>query len=141
MLMRQRFTVEEVNELIPTLELIMGELLRHAHSVHRAVLATAARLGCDASSVDATMLVREQPQAEASLRVIEEALSRISQLGGQVKGLDLGLVDFPGELNGQEVLLCWQFGEQKLGFYHLPDEGFAGRKPLPEASGGVRTLH
>lgn len=119
----------------------MGELLRHAHLVHRAVLSTASRLGCDASDVNAAMLLREQPEVETSLRAIESAFSQIAQLGGEVKGLDLGLVDFPAEIDGQEVLLCWQFGEQKVGFYHLPDEGFAGRKSLPQDPGVVRIVH
>ncbi len=29
------------------------------------------------------------------------------------------------------VHLCWQLGEDDLGWWHFPDEGFAGRQPLP----------
>jgi hypothetical protein len=29
------------------------------------------------------------------------------------------------------VQLCWQLGEDDLGWWHFPDEGFAGRHPLP----------
>lgn len=29
------------------------------------------------------------------------------------------------------VLLCWQYGEREVGFYHSVDGGFAGRKRLP----------
>ena len=39
-------------------------------------------------------------------------------------------VDFPAELDGEIVELCWQYGEKELAFYHRRDEGFAGRRPL-----------
>jgi hypothetical protein len=49
----------------------------------------------------------------------------------QVKDLDRGLVDFPALHDGEEVLLCWQVGEDEVAYWHGVDEGFAGRKPLP----------
>ncbi|MCX8072698.1 MAG: DUF2203 domain-containing protein [Candidatus Binatia bacterium] len=137
----RRFTAAQVNELIPTLEVVMRKLLHHAHLVHRAAMDIAGRLGLNPHAVDAALLLREKPEVGASLQAIEEAFRQVANLGGEVKGLDLGLVDFPAELDGQEVLLCWQFGEREVGYYHLPDEGFAGRKPLPEAGAGVRVLH
>ena len=48
-----------------------------------------------------------------------------------VKDLDRGLVDFPALREGEEVLLCWQVGEDEVAFWHGLDEGFAGRKALP----------
>ena len=48
-----------------------------------------------------------------------------------VKDLDTGLVDFPALHEGEEVLLCWQLGEDEVAHWHGVDEGFAGRKPLP----------
>ena len=48
-----------------------------------------------------------------------------------VKDLDRGLVDFPAFRHGEEVLLCWQVGEDEIGYWHGVDDGFAGRKPLP----------
>lgn len=59
---------------------------------------------------------------------------------GQVKGLDLGLVDFPSQRDGELVLLCWQFGEREVRDYHLTDEGFAGRKLLPDTVGEIRQI-
>ncbi len=49
-----------------------------------------------------------------------------------VKGVTPPLVDFPAEYGGREVLLCWTEGEERLGWYHLPDAGFAGRRPIGE---------
>jgi hypothetical protein len=66
-------------------------------------------------------------EGEAVARCIQE----LETLGVQVKDLDRGLVDFPALREGEEVLLCWQVGEDEVAFWHGVEEGFAGRKPLP----------
>ena len=40
------------------------------------------------------------------------------------------LLDLPGELHGRPVLWCWLEGDERIGWYHRPDTGFAGRRPL-----------
>src|SRR5215207_7404451 len=47
-----------------------------------------------------------------------------------LRDLDRGLVDVPALREGVEVYLCWQEGEEGIGFWHEPDAGFAGRRPL-----------
>ena len=46
------------------------------------------------------------------------------------RGLAPLLVDFPSELDGTDVLLCWLEGDRALEWYHRADLGFAGRRPL-----------
>ena len=41
-----------------------------------------------------------------------------------------GLIDFPSIRDGEEVYLCWRPGEDSVAWWHAPDAGFAGRKPL-----------
>ncbi len=61
-----------------------------------------------------------------------EALAEIEQRGIVLRDVQRGLVDFPSRHpGGREVLLCWQIDEPDLGWWHLPEEGFAGRRPLP----------
>jgi len=43
----------------------------------------------------------------------------------------IGLVDFPGLIDGREVFFCWKSDEDDIEFYHELEEGFAGRKPIP----------
>jgi hypothetical protein len=47
-----------------------------------------------------------------------------------LRDLDRGLVDFPALRDGREVYLCWEEGEPEIGYWHEPDAGFAGRRPL-----------
>jgi hypothetical protein len=61
---------------------------------------------------------------------IEQCVTKLDRLGVQVKDLDLGLLDFPARREGEDVLLCWHVGEERVGFWHGLEEGFAGRKPI-----------
>jgi hypothetical protein len=53
-----------------------------------------------------------------------------------VKDLNVGLLDFPARIDGDEVYLCWKLGEDRIRFYHRQDEGFAGRKPIDPRDAG-----
>jgi hypothetical protein len=78
-------------------------------------------------------LVRRKAESDEAIRQLQETISRIQETGCVVKDLDLGLVDFPSLLKGEEVYLCWKVGEEHIGFWHGIEEGFAGRKPLQDS--------
>ena len=65
---------------------------------------------------------------------MRQVIQEIQALGGVIKDLETGLVDFPGrgpgEHRGRVVNLCWRHGEAAVEFWHGMDEGFAQRKPL-----------
>ena len=69
---------------------------------------------------------------EAAGRLLE-IVNRIQETGVLVKDLDMGLVDFPSLVDGEEIYLCWKLGEDHIAFWHGIDEGFAGRKPLDDS--------
>jgi hypothetical protein len=126
------FTVEEVNDLIPRLQGILQRLQVRGDELRRAVRAAMEESGRDGSMPTAELL-RTRPEVEAMAREIESLLADIEASGGQFKGLELGLIDFPAEIDGERVLLCWQYGETEVGFYHAVESGFAGRRPLPHS--------
>lgn len=63
---------------------------------------------------------------------LRESMVELRQLEVVLRDLDRGLVDFPALREGREVYLCWQEGEDEIGFWHEPDAGFAGRRPLDD---------
>jgi hypothetical protein len=75
------------------------------------------------------------PELKAAQARLDELLSKLRTGDLQVKGLAPVLLDFPGELDGTPVLLCWLEGESGLRWYHRADLGFAGRRPLPGQPG------
>ena len=76
-------------------------------------------------------LCRERPERRAvgarrsSPSRSPRASSELEALGVVVKDLDLGLLDFPGVRDGEEVELCWQVGEDAVAYWHRLEAGFA----------------
>ena len=62
---------------------------------------------------------------------IDECVRELSEIGCEMKDLSQGLVDFPAEMEGRKVYLCWMIGEDRVDHWHEVTEGFRGRKPLP----------
>ncbi|AGL17217.1 DUF2203 domain-containing protein [Actinoplanes sp. N902-109] len=71
------------------------------------------------------------PERKAAEARLNELMTAVQETGAELKGIAPLLVDFPGELDGVPVLLCWLEGETGLGWYHRADLGFGGRRPLP----------
>ena len=76
----------------------------------------------------------EVPEKAAKLDALAENASRkveeLEDLGVVVKNLDYGLIDFPAERYGRNVLLCWQYGEPEVSYWHRSDECYDDRKAL-----------
>lgn len=151
---RRNFQVAEVEALIPALERLFTRILQLRVGL-RAVEQKLERAGVDvemetdgadddAGEADAGAgdIAAEPPavrQARAVFRGFYQALSdgleQIRVLGGEVKDLDMGLVDFPGRRENEDILLCWRLGEKRIEFWHAVDGGFANRQPLDESAG------
>jgi hypothetical protein len=71
------------------------------------------------------------PELKAAQARFDEFLSSIVADDLQIKGIAPLLLDFPAELDGQQVLLCWLEGDPDLTWYHRPELGFLGRRRLP----------
>ncbi|HEY6149718.1 MAG TPA: DUF2203 domain-containing protein [Gaiellaceae bacterium] len=130
----RHFTPEEANALLEEVRPVAETLVAHRRAM--AVTATRqARLvqriagnGGDFDPQEPRTLEEEfKREGEAVARCVEQ----LEALGVLVKDLDRGLVDFPALRGDEEVLLCWQVGEDEIAYWHGVDEGFAGRKPLP----------
>ena len=70
------------------------------------------------------------PEWKAAQAELDDLLTRVQQTGAELKGFAPLLVDFPSDLDGAPVLLCWLEGDAELSWYHRLDLGFAGRRRL-----------
>ena len=84
---------------------------------------------------------RRKAEREKAIQRIKDALGEIDATGVQVKDLDMGLLDFPCQVEGRTVLLCWKLGESGITHWHGTDEGFAGRKPIDEKIARAKRTH
>ena len=82
--------------------------------------------------VDVVPLARRKAERVKAEQRAKDAIAEIDSIGVQVKDLDIGLLDFPCEVEGEIILLCWKLGETSITHWHGTQEGFAGRKPIDE---------
>jgi hypothetical protein len=130
------FTLDEAQLLLPVLE----SLLRTAIDGKKLMLEVDAEMQALAHRVflnggthlDIVPLARRKAERAKAEQRLRDTLAEIDAIGVQVKDLDIGLLDFPCEVDGRTVLLCWKLGEKSISHWHGTDEGFASRKPIDE---------
>lgn len=130
------FTLEEAQSLLP----ILDSLLRTAIEGKKFIEAVDAELQELAHRVflsggllvNIVQVARRKAEREKTMQRVKDTLAEIDATGVQVKDIDIGLLDFPCEVEGRTVLLCWKLGEKGITHWHATDEGFAGRKPIDE---------
>jgi hypothetical protein len=130
----RHFTPDEANALLERVRPIAESLVAHRRTftvtaARRARLT--ARISGNGGDFDPQEPRELNEQLEQEAEAVARAVEELEGLGVLVKDLDRGLVDFPALREGEEVLLCWQVGEEEVAYWHGVEEGFAGRKPLP----------
>ncbi len=120
------FTVEEANDTLSDIKPIMADLLetRARVMVQRQALDNLLEdVYLDVGGPALNELVHD-------FEAIERMIDTIQAYGCLVKDINVGLLDFPAEIDGRQVFLCWRFGEEEVAHYHGIHEGFNGRSPL-----------
>ena len=130
------FTLEEAQSLLPVLESLVrtaidGKKLIEAVDAELQELAHRVFLS-GGLLVNIIQVARRKAEREKTIQRVKDTLAEIDATGVQVKDLDIGLLDFPCQVEGRTVLLCWKLGEKGITHWHGTSEGFAGRKPIDE---------
>ncbi len=80
--------------------------------------------------LDRERFVGHRARLDATAMRLKEIIDEMSEMGVQIKDLDIGLIDFPTLYRGEEVLLCWKLGEGDIEYWHSLSDGFRGRRPI-----------
>lgn len=122
------FTIEQANRTLPLVRRIVQDIVDQY--VRWQELVKALDVLAAAPAPDAARIDRLQRDIQAAARGIDAFVRELTDLGVEMKGFDVGLVDFPGEMDGRPIYLCWRLGEPAVAHWHERDAGFAGRQPL-----------
>lgn len=123
--LRRQYTREEANASLRTLRPLL-QRLRDARDLltdaeaHEALSDAAPGNGGGEPGV----------QVGESFLEVRGLLATLEESGILLRDIDRGLVDFPSVIDGRDVLLCWELGEDSVDYWHEPDAGFGGREPL-----------
>jgi hypothetical protein len=114
------FSPSEANKTLPLVKSIVKDILDTTKEI---------RLLAD----DLGNNIEDNPQIKKLAENINNFIRELEEIGCFYKdwNFTIGLVDFPALIEGAEVMLCWKSDEEIIRFYHTPEAGFAGRKPIP----------
>ncbi len=115
----KHFTAESADRTLPLVRGVVADILEKGQELR----ALHGREGRDSALAVAAI--------ESQLRAL---LAELERIGCSYRdwSFDIGLVDFPGVIDGEEVSLCWRSDEESVRWYHAPDAGYAGRRPIPD---------
>jgi hypothetical protein len=115
------FTRAEAQKTLPLVKQIVRDILNNAFQVRT----IAESLGGKIEGNEEVAKLADE---------IDVYINELRDIGCFYKdwSFDVGLVDFPAILNGEKVELCWRSDEDQILYYHKANEGFAGRKLIPD---------
>jgi hypothetical protein len=122
---KRYFTLEQANAAVAAIRPILREMLEIRQRIidlQPEVWPVIEKAVGNGGSLAASQATREFER-------INSLAHEIQAIGGVIKDLNSGLVDFPAMREGREVYLCWKYGEQQIEYWHEVDLGFSSRQP------------
>jgi hypothetical protein len=118
-----RYSVDQANALLPELRERLERIRGARQRLIRASRRITEKVASDGGGVAGTDWFEAQ-------RELRDEIVWLSERDIALRDPETGLLDFPGEREGEEVWLCWRLGEDSVGWWHPLESGFLGRKPL-----------
>ena len=121
----RHFTKEEANALLPQLTALLSQLREAKDELtdtdaHEALSEAAPTNGGG----------DQGRQVGIAFLEVRRLLETLEGGGLVLRDIDRGLIDFPALIDGREVYLCWELGEDEVGYWHDLEGGYGGREPL-----------
>ncbi|AEI40949.1 DUF2203 domain-containing protein [Paenibacillus mucilaginosus] len=133
----RRFTLEEANAMLPRLREDLAklqELVKQFEGLYQELKQAKAEYLLQPAGQEGGDPFFEMEGRLDFLRMEAELfIENFTRQGVLLKMIKPGLIDFPAVVDGEEVLICWKEGEERITHYHGWHDGFAGRKPFPGA--------
>jgi hypothetical protein len=133
------FTLAEVNLQVPALEECFGRVMQiraQLKTLYKRLDAKRFAPNDEHFSVNIPGappdVLRDRANFKALVETLREEIERVHDTGCVIKDVETGLVDWPAQNGGQEIWLCWRYGEKEVGFWHDLESGVAGRRPISE---------
>jgi hypothetical protein len=123
------FTVDKANTILPKVKKKFDEILCCKNNVMdiQEELQNLSDSNCSFEK-----FIKKKQELNNIVTSLYKMIQELEDMGVTVKSVDDGLLDFPSIRYDEEIWLCWKFGENKVKFWHGKDEGFMGRKPIPQ---------
>ncbi len=114
------FTPTEAKKTLPLVKKIVRDILNDTFEIRAISESLGGR-------------IEESHEVKQLIYNVDSYMRELEEIGCSYKdwNFQIGLVDFPAIIDGNEVLLCWRSDEEDILFYHGINDGYSGRKPIP----------
>lgn len=124
--MAKYFSPEEANRVLPQVRQLVAQIMQ----AREAILKAQPELWPILEKSIGNGGSKKAGELLAEFQRVERGVLSLQTIGCVLKDMSIGLVDFPAQRDGREVLLCWKFDEPTVMFWHDLQSGYQGRKRL-----------
>ena len=126
---RRIYTIDEANDLIPQVRAVLLQLAVEQRRLDASHAEMHRQLDANGDPGSAAAAGRQEAEVADIREGMRTLLLHLSEMGVELRDLEMGLIDFPGERDGAPVWLCWRLSDPSVAFWHPTDEGYASRRP------------
>jgi hypothetical protein len=123
------FTIDQANTILPKVKKRFDEILFCKNNV---IDIQEELQNLSDSNCSFEKFITKKQQLNHAVTSLYSMIQKLEDMGVMIKSVDEGLLDFPSIRYDEEIWLCWKFGENQVKFWHGKEEGFMGRKPIPQ---------
>ncbi|HEX6672131.1 MAG TPA: DUF2203 domain-containing protein [Nitrososphaeraceae archaeon] len=123
------FTVDQANTILPKVKKRFDEILFCKNNV---IDIQEELQNLSDSNCSFEKFITKKQELNHAVTSLYSMIQKLEDMGVMIKSVDEGLLDFPSIRYDEEIWLCWKFGENQVKFWHGKEEGFMGRKPIPQ---------
>jgi hypothetical protein len=119
----RRYTVEEAEDMLPEIRERLARIRDARQELFRSGEVIKEHVASDGGGFS-------RPEYWEALKTLRTDVTELLERDIILRDPETGLIDFPAERDGSRILLCWRLGEEHVAYWHEPEAGFAGRRPL-----------
>jgi len=123
------FTVDQANTILPKVKKRFDEILFCKNNV---IDIQEELQNLSDSNCSFEKFITKKQELNHAVTSLYSMIQKLEDMGVMIKSVDEGLLDFPSIRYDEEIWLCWKFGENQVKFWHGKEEGFMGKKPIPQ---------
>ena len=122
----RRFTLAEADALVKMIRPMLGEIME----IRQVILRRQPEVWPVVEKAAGNGGSRQASEVAQEFARLDQLVREIHATGAVLKDINQGLIDFLANRHGQDVYLCWQYGEDRIEFWHEIEAGFSGRRPI-----------
>ena len=126
---RRSYTIDEANALVPQVRAVLLQMAVEQRRLDASHADMHRQLDANGDPTAAAEAGRREAEVADIREGMRTLLLHLADLEVELRDIEMGLVDFPGERDGEAVWLCWRLADPRVAFWHRTDEGYATRRP------------